>query len=122
MVLNVSSEFMRDHFKESKENEFICEHKIDVIKPVILYLHSLCFEMPKTYDIDFVDRLLKAIDLFDPVHKRQIMQSIHLSLCRKFVEEVPDFESILQWLRIALHYGFLILSNIRRGYKKNPGE
>uniref|UniRef100_A0A914R5R7 BTB domain-containing protein n=1 Tax=Panagrolaimus davidi TaxID=227884 RepID=A0A914R5R7_9BILA len=112
MVLNVSSKFMKKHFKESKENEFVCEHKIDVVKPLIIYLHSLCFQMSKTYDLDFVDRLLKAADFFDPVKKRQIFQSIHQSLCRKFVEELPDFEPILQWLRIAEHYGFRILSNM----------
>uniref|UniRef100_A0A914PBU6 BTB domain-containing protein n=1 Tax=Panagrolaimus davidi TaxID=227884 RepID=A0A914PBU6_9BILA len=107
MVLNVSSKFMHNHFKESKENEFVCEHRIDVVKPIIIYLHSLCFQMPKTYDLDFVDRLLKAIDFFDHVNNRQIFQSIELSLCQKFVEEVPDFEPILQWLRIA--DGFLCL-------------
>uniref|UniRef100_A0AC35GM03 BTB domain-containing protein n=1 Tax=Panagrolaimus sp. PS1159 TaxID=55785 RepID=A0AC35GM03_9BILA len=86
MVLNVSSKFMRDHFKESKENEFFCEHKIDVVKPVILYLHSLCFKIPKSFDIDYAQRLLKAIDFFEPEHKSGIRKSIHKSLCQKFAE------------------------------------
>uniref|UniRef100_A0A914Q8S7 Uncharacterized protein n=1 Tax=Panagrolaimus davidi TaxID=227884 RepID=A0A914Q8S7_9BILA len=86
MVLNVSSYFMHNHFTESKENEFICEHKIDVIKPVILYLHSLCFKMPKSYNLDFVDRLLDAIDFFSPEHRDEIENVIEHSLCNKFVE------------------------------------
>uniref|UniRef100_A0A914PFT4 BTB domain-containing protein n=1 Tax=Panagrolaimus davidi TaxID=227884 RepID=A0A914PFT4_9BILA len=109
MVLNASSKFMHNHFKESKENEFICEHKIDVIKPVILYLHSLCFKMPKSYNLDFVERLLKTIDFFDPEHKSDIKNPIHKSLCQKFAEETPNFDSILQWLRIAVQYRFIHL-------------
>uniref|UniRef100_A0A914R185 Uncharacterized protein n=1 Tax=Panagrolaimus davidi TaxID=227884 RepID=A0A914R185_9BILA len=114
MVLNVSSKFMHNHFKESKENELIVEHKIDVVKPIILYLHSLCFKMPKCYDLDFVDRLLKAVDFFEPEHRSAdrsgIKDSIHKSLCQKFAAEKPsNFISILQWLRLSIHHRFYIL-------------
>uniref|UniRef100_A0AC35EZV6 BTB domain-containing protein n=1 Tax=Panagrolaimus sp. PS1159 TaxID=55785 RepID=A0AC35EZV6_9BILA len=57
-VLNVTSGFMEKHFKDSKSNELIVEHKIDVIEPLILYLHSKCFEMPKAFDFDYAQRLL----------------------------------------------------------------
>uniref|UniRef100_A0AC35F5R7 Uncharacterized protein n=1 Tax=Panagrolaimus sp. PS1159 TaxID=55785 RepID=A0AC35F5R7_9BILA len=112
MVLNVSSKFMHNHFKESKENEFICEHKIDVIKPVILYLHSLCFEMPKFYDLDFARRLLKAIDFFDPENKFDIKKSIQQSLCQKLAKEPSNFVSILQLISIAIQHDFLCVLNI----------
>uniref|UniRef100_A0A914QAV8 Uncharacterized protein n=1 Tax=Panagrolaimus davidi TaxID=227884 RepID=A0A914QAV8_9BILA len=109
MVLNVSSEFMRDHFKESKENEFICEHKIDVVKPIIIFLHSLCFQMPKTYDLDFADRLLKAIDFFEPVQKEQIYEFIDLSLSDKFCKESVNFDQLLQCLQISIQHQFYYL-------------
>uniref|UniRef100_A0A914QBW1 BTB domain-containing protein n=1 Tax=Panagrolaimus davidi TaxID=227884 RepID=A0A914QBW1_9BILA len=109
MVLNFSSEFMRKHLKESKENEFICEHKIDVIKPIIIYLHSLCFRMPKSFDIDFVDRLLDAIDFFDPEQRDEIEKVIEESLCNKFVEEPSNFDSILQWFKISLKHELTVL-------------
>uniref|UniRef100_A0A914P9T5 Uncharacterized protein n=1 Tax=Panagrolaimus davidi TaxID=227884 RepID=A0A914P9T5_9BILA len=118
MVLNVSSKFMKKHFKESKENELIVEHKIDVVKHVILYLHSLCFKMPKFYDLDFADRLLKAIDSFEPEHRSSIKDSIHKSLCQKFAAEKPsNFISILHWLRLSIHHRFYILLDMTR---ENP--
>uniref|UniRef100_A0A914P4F1 BTB domain-containing protein n=1 Tax=Panagrolaimus davidi TaxID=227884 RepID=A0A914P4F1_9BILA len=113
MVLNFSSEFMRKHFKESKENEFLCEHKIDVIKPIIIYIHSLCFQMPKTYDIDFVDRLLKAVDFFVLENEFDIKESIHKSICQKLVEEPSNnFHSVLQFLSIAIKHDFISLCNM----------
>uniref|UniRef100_A0A914QEP5 BTB domain-containing protein n=1 Tax=Panagrolaimus davidi TaxID=227884 RepID=A0A914QEP5_9BILA len=113
MVLNFSSEFMRKHFKESKENEFICEHRIDVIKPIIIYIHSLCFQMPKTYDLDFVDRLLEAIHFFELENESDIKKSIHKSICQKLVEEPSNnFHSVLQFLSIAIKHGFKSLCNM----------
>uniref|UniRef100_A0A914QS18 BTB domain-containing protein n=1 Tax=Panagrolaimus davidi TaxID=227884 RepID=A0A914QS18_9BILA len=104
MLLNLTSKFMRKHFKKSKENELVVEHKIDVVKPIIYYLHSACFEIPKSYDLDFADRILKAIDFFVPVQERQIMQTIELSFCQKFCNNCPDFDSILQWIRVTFDH------------------
>uniref|UniRef100_A0A914PZF7 BTB domain-containing protein n=1 Tax=Panagrolaimus davidi TaxID=227884 RepID=A0A914PZF7_9BILA len=113
MVLNFSSEFMRKHLKESKENEFVCEHRIDVIKPIIIYIHSLCFQMPKTYDLDFVDRLLEAMDFFELENEFDIKESIHKSLCQKLVEEpTNNFHSVLQFLSIAIKHDFKALCNM----------
>uniref|UniRef100_A0A914PFX3 Uncharacterized protein n=1 Tax=Panagrolaimus davidi TaxID=227884 RepID=A0A914PFX3_9BILA len=111
--MDYSSEFMHNHFKESKENEFLCEHKIDVIKPIIIYIHSLCFQMPKTYDLDFVDRLLKAIDFFELENDSDIKESIHKSVCQKFVEEPSNnFHSVLQFLSTAIKHDFDCLCNM----------
>uniref|UniRef100_A0A914R0M4 BTB domain-containing protein n=1 Tax=Panagrolaimus davidi TaxID=227884 RepID=A0A914R0M4_9BILA len=109
MVLNVSSNFIRDHFAELTENELIVGHKIDVIKPVILYLHSLCFQMPKSYNLDFVDRLLEAIDFFNPEHRDEIEKVIEHSLCNKFVGEPSNFDSVLQWFKISLKHELTVL-------------
>uniref|UniRef100_A0AC35G6I7 Uncharacterized protein n=1 Tax=Panagrolaimus sp. PS1159 TaxID=55785 RepID=A0AC35G6I7_9BILA len=43
--------------------------------------------MPKTCDLDFVDRLLKAIDFFVLENEFDIKESIHKSLCQKFAED-----------------------------------
>uniref|UniRef100_A0A914QCI8 Uncharacterized protein n=1 Tax=Panagrolaimus davidi TaxID=227884 RepID=A0A914QCI8_9BILA len=109
MVLNVSSEFMRDHFKESKENELIVEHKIDVVKPIIIFLHSLCFQMPKSHDLDFADRLLKAIDFFEPEQKEKMDDIISSSLCDKFCNESVNFDQLLQWLQVSIQHQFYCL-------------
>uniref|UniRef100_A0AC35G5W2 Uncharacterized protein n=1 Tax=Panagrolaimus sp. PS1159 TaxID=55785 RepID=A0AC35G5W2_9BILA len=68
---------MRRHFAETKDVEMVVEDSIDVVKPVVTFLHSLCFKMPKFYDLDFAKRLLKAVDLFEPEQISNITSSIH---------------------------------------------
>uniref|UniRef100_A0A914PDN6 BTB domain-containing protein n=1 Tax=Panagrolaimus davidi TaxID=227884 RepID=A0A914PDN6_9BILA len=106
MVLNVSSKFMKKHFKELTENELIVEHKIDVVKPIIIYIHSLCFKMPKSFDIDFADRLLKAIDFFEPEQKEKMDDIINSSLCDKFCKESVNFDLLLQCLQVSIQHQF----------------
>uniref|UniRef100_A0A914QT45 Uncharacterized protein n=1 Tax=Panagrolaimus davidi TaxID=227884 RepID=A0A914QT45_9BILA len=107
-ALNLTSKFMQKHFAETKDTELVVEHSIDVVKPIIYYLHSACFEMPKSYNLDFADRLLKAVDFFDPKskYKSDITESIQKSLCRKLVEEPSNFDSVLRYLSISIQYYF----------------
>uniref|UniRef100_A0AC35FNZ3 BTB domain-containing protein n=1 Tax=Panagrolaimus sp. PS1159 TaxID=55785 RepID=A0AC35FNZ3_9BILA len=109
MALNLTSNFMRQYFEESKENEIIVEHEIDVVKAVIFYLHSLSFKMPKTYNLDFAERLLKAIDFFDHENKDDIKSCIEQSLGQKLAEDHVNFDSILQWLRLSIQHRFYFL-------------
>uniref|UniRef100_A0A914PXY5 BTB domain-containing protein n=1 Tax=Panagrolaimus davidi TaxID=227884 RepID=A0A914PXY5_9BILA len=119
-VLNVTSRFMEKHFAETKDIELIVEHRIDVINLLIFYLHSGCFEMPKSFDFDFVERLLKAIDYFELVPQTMfrssmrgiLTSSMQDSLCKKFVEETCDFNDLLRWLSIALRISFFILGDM----------
>uniref|UniRef100_A0A914Q4R6 Uncharacterized protein n=1 Tax=Panagrolaimus davidi TaxID=227884 RepID=A0A914Q4R6_9BILA len=110
--LNVSSAFMKNHFKDSKSNVLIVEHRIDVIQPIIRYLHSLTFEMPKSFTLDFAQRLLNAIEYFKPVNEKQLTRSIHYALCKKFVEETCDFNHLLRWLPISFRLNFSGLENM----------
>uniref|UniRef100_A0A914R9C5 Uncharacterized protein n=1 Tax=Panagrolaimus davidi TaxID=227884 RepID=A0A914R9C5_9BILA len=112
IVLNLTSKLMRKHFAETKDTEMVVEHSIDVIKPVVTFLHSLCFQMPKFYDLDFAKRLLKAVDFFEPEQITNIQSSIHQSLCKKFVSEIHDFDSILVWTSIAFQNSLPELENM----------
>uniref|UniRef100_A0AC35FFL5 Uncharacterized protein n=1 Tax=Panagrolaimus sp. PS1159 TaxID=55785 RepID=A0AC35FFL5_9BILA len=69
--------------------------------------------MPKTYDLDFVDHLLKAIDFFELENEFDIKESIHKSICQKFVEEPSNnFHSVLQFLSTAIKHDFDCLCNM----------
>uniref|UniRef100_A0AC35FD90 Uncharacterized protein n=1 Tax=Panagrolaimus sp. PS1159 TaxID=55785 RepID=A0AC35FD90_9BILA len=92
--LNVTSGCMKKHFKDSKSNELIVEHRIDVIEPLILYLHS------------------KSIDYFKLVHEKQLTKSIHEALCNKFIEETWNFTQLLRWVSISLRVEFSILEKM----------
>uniref|UniRef100_A0AC35GXB8 Uncharacterized protein n=1 Tax=Panagrolaimus sp. PS1159 TaxID=55785 RepID=A0AC35GXB8_9BILA len=99
---HLSSKYMRNHLMgKTRSDEFLTEHLMDVVKPIVIFLHSLCFKMPETYDLNYAKRLLKAIKFFNPQEKYKITATIHQSLCKKFVQETHDFKSILQWVSIA---------------------
>uniref|UniRef100_A0A914RDU5 MATH domain-containing protein n=1 Tax=Panagrolaimus davidi TaxID=227884 RepID=A0A914RDU5_9BILA len=106
IVLNQSSKFMEKHFMESKESELTVEHGIDVVKPIIYFLHSSYFQMPKSYNLDYVDRLMEALGFFEPVHERSAILSIQESLCQNFAKEPLNFDSILRWIKTSIRYKF----------------
>uniref|UniRef100_A0A914Q023 BTB domain-containing protein n=1 Tax=Panagrolaimus davidi TaxID=227884 RepID=A0A914Q023_9BILA len=111
--LFLSSKYMRNELMgKTKSDEFITEHLMDVVKPIVIFLHTLCFKMPETYDLDFVKRLLKAVKFFNPQEKYRITATVHQSLCKKFVQETQDFKSILQWVSIACQNELSELQNM----------
>uniref|UniRef100_A0A914R0B1 BTB domain-containing protein n=1 Tax=Panagrolaimus davidi TaxID=227884 RepID=A0A914R0B1_9BILA len=112
IVLNLTSKLMRRHFAETKDVEMVVEHSMDVVKLVFTFLHSLCFKMPKFYDLDFAKRLLKVVDFFEPEQITNITSSIHQSLCKKFVSEIHDFDTILVWTSIAFQNSLPELENM----------
>ena len=86
MILYNLSKCLPEFSLESSEiHELQVEHLIDVVKPIIWFLHSQCFELPENYDLDYIKRLLNAISFFDPICVRQLYDIINPSLCHKFV-------------------------------------
>uniref|UniRef100_A0AC34F8W0 BTB domain-containing protein n=1 Tax=Panagrolaimus sp. ES5 TaxID=591445 RepID=A0AC34F8W0_9BILA len=71
---------------------------VDVIKPIIIFLHSHCFKLPESFNFDYIFRLLKAIEFFEPVQKWDMITKIGEILGEKFVKENHDLNSLLLWL------------------------
>uniref|UniRef100_A0AC35GDZ6 Uncharacterized protein n=1 Tax=Panagrolaimus sp. PS1159 TaxID=55785 RepID=A0AC35GDZ6_9BILA len=94
------------------------KQRIDVIKPLILYLHSKCFEMPKSFDLDYAERLFKVIDYFELVQENPLSHldlftlTIHEGLCKKFVEETWNFNQLLRWVSISFRMTYCILEDM----------
>ena len=84
--LYISSHYFRNLLPTFQSHELAVRHSIDVVKPIIYYLHSLCFETPKFEDIGYIRRLITAICFFLPVNKNDIMVIIQRSLCQKLVD------------------------------------
>uniref|UniRef100_A0AC34GG94 BTB domain-containing protein n=1 Tax=Panagrolaimus sp. ES5 TaxID=591445 RepID=A0AC34GG94_9BILA len=72
MALYLSSKFMKKYLTDFKEVQYDTVHFMDVVEPVITFLHSSCFEMPETYDLNFAKRLLEVINIFNPQESYKI--------------------------------------------------
>uniref|UniRef100_A0AC34GWF0 Uncharacterized protein n=1 Tax=Panagrolaimus sp. ES5 TaxID=591445 RepID=A0AC34GWF0_9BILA len=80
----------------------IVKYTVAVIKPIITYFHSLCFKLPDSYDFDYIESLLNAIEFFEPLGKRDMIRKVHELVCQKFAKESHDFSSLLLWLSFSL--------------------
>uniref|UniRef100_A0AC34F1A6 BTB domain-containing protein n=1 Tax=Panagrolaimus sp. ES5 TaxID=591445 RepID=A0AC34F1A6_9BILA len=112
-ALFLSSFFFRNYLPSSHSKEIVVRHCIDAVKPIIWYFHSLCFEMPATYDFEFVRRIIDAMEFFHPISKLELMNAVHRSLCQKLAdEESPKFDTVLQMASIASRHRFQELKNM----------
>ena len=84
--LSLSSKYFRNLIPTFQGNGIAVPHFLDVVKPIIMCLHSLCFEIPESYDLEYIYRLLKAINFFLPLNKNDIMVRIQHALCRKLAD------------------------------------
>jgi hypothetical protein len=112
-ALYISSLFFHNHLPSSHSKEFTVRNSVDAVKPIIWYFHSLCFEMPETYELDYVKRIMDAIEFFHPVSKVDLMHGVHRSLCQKLVNEPsPSFDMVLQMASVATKHRFQELKNM----------
>uniref|UniRef100_A0AC34F518 Uncharacterized protein n=1 Tax=Panagrolaimus sp. ES5 TaxID=591445 RepID=A0AC34F518_9BILA len=95
-----------------KTDALIVEHSIDVMKPLIIFLHTLCFEMPESYDLEYVKRLFKLLESFKPEKRLMLDNTIEKSLCLKFVKETHNFNSVLQWIHISFKHKVNVLKRM----------
>uniref|UniRef100_A0AC34FD48 BTB domain-containing protein n=1 Tax=Panagrolaimus sp. ES5 TaxID=591445 RepID=A0AC34FD48_9BILA len=103
-----------------KSDELTVPHSTDVVKPIIVFLHTYRFEMPKFYDLNYIPRLFEVIEFFkgDRIYllessiKILLCNSIEESLCVKLVEEPLDMNSVLQWIAVSFKHHFNELKNM----------
>jgi hypothetical protein len=107
----LTSQFFREQMKNTREKEYYVDYSMDVMKPILIYLHSLCFEMPNVYDLEYAEQLLDAITFFEPIYFNGLELFIQKSLCNKFCTEVHSFESLLKWAEFVSHHSTNPLAN-----------
>uniref|UniRef100_A0AC35F0S1 BTB domain-containing protein n=1 Tax=Panagrolaimus sp. PS1159 TaxID=55785 RepID=A0AC35F0S1_9BILA len=106
-ALYLSSLYFRNFLPSSRSKEFNCHHSIDAVKPIIWYFHCLSFEMPEAYELDYVQKIMDAIEFLDPVSKIDLMNGVHRALCQKLANESsPEFDMVLQMASIANKHRF----------------
>uniref|UniRef100_A0AC34EZC6 BTB domain-containing protein n=1 Tax=Panagrolaimus sp. ES5 TaxID=591445 RepID=A0AC34EZC6_9BILA len=112
VVLFTSSFTMRNHLLACRQNGGKVKYTVAVLKPIITFLHSLCIQLPESYDLEYAKNLLHAVNFFDPIRKTDLIEKLNELLCQKFAKENHNFHSLLQWLSFACEYFTFGLSDM----------
>uniref|UniRef100_A0AC34G5E5 BTB domain-containing protein n=1 Tax=Panagrolaimus sp. ES5 TaxID=591445 RepID=A0AC34G5E5_9BILA len=87
IVLFLSSETMKNQLSSQFHHSVgIVKYTVDVIKPIITFFHSLCFKLPDSFNLDYIDRLLSAIEFFEPHQKGEMIKQIKEVISEKLVK------------------------------------
>uniref|UniRef100_A0AC34FPE5 Uncharacterized protein n=1 Tax=Panagrolaimus sp. ES5 TaxID=591445 RepID=A0AC34FPE5_9BILA len=85
-------------------------YTVAVIEPIIIFFHSHVFKLSDSFDLDYIQELLRAIVFFEPFPnpKRtyEMMTKVDKALCQKFAKDTHDFNSLLLWLSFSCNFNF----------------
>uniref|UniRef100_A0AC34FAI7 Uncharacterized protein n=1 Tax=Panagrolaimus sp. ES5 TaxID=591445 RepID=A0AC34FAI7_9BILA len=87
-VLFISSDTMRKQLSSPSHYPVgTVKYTVAVVKPIMIYFHSECFKLPESFNFEYIDRLLHAIEFFEPsLQKEAMITKVEEVLCEKFVK------------------------------------
>uniref|UniRef100_A0AC34FVB4 BTB domain-containing protein n=1 Tax=Panagrolaimus sp. ES5 TaxID=591445 RepID=A0AC34FVB4_9BILA len=104
-MLFTSSATMKKQLRLPRHHSVgIVKYTVAVVKPIIIFFHSHVFKLPESFTLDYIGRLLNAIEFFQPFQKSDMIIKVKEVLGEKFVKEKHDFDSLLHWLSFANKY------------------
>uniref|UniRef100_A0AC34FG91 Uncharacterized protein n=1 Tax=Panagrolaimus sp. ES5 TaxID=591445 RepID=A0AC34FG91_9BILA len=64
----------------------IVKYTVDVVKPIMIFFHSHYLKLPESFDLEYIDRLLHAIEFFKSYRKLDMIKKVEEVLCEKFAK------------------------------------
>uniref|UniRef100_A0AC34FLY3 Uncharacterized protein n=1 Tax=Panagrolaimus sp. ES5 TaxID=591445 RepID=A0AC34FLY3_9BILA len=86
VILFTSSATMRKQLLSHSQNEGIVKYTVAVVKPIIVFFHSLWFKLPETYDLEYANQILSAMEFFVPFRKDVLREKLSKSICHQFAK------------------------------------
>uniref|UniRef100_A0A7E4V6N9 BTB domain-containing protein n=1 Tax=Panagrellus redivivus TaxID=6233 RepID=A0A7E4V6N9_PANRE len=97
----LTSAYFRNMEDFDKLSEINTHFTSDVVRPVIWYLHSLCFELPKDCTLEYVRKVMRYVEIVNPANKLDIQACIHRSLCLKAAQNIDNYPLLVELAELS---------------------